>query len=157
MKVILYSRVKRYPSPLRRCSFGDTRTFPSRQLRMLMNAGLLTGCRLKYGPCCERCPVIRQHMTRHESTGTTPSLSAVRPNGPGYSLCLFYPIISHLFFPRSPRSAEVTSPRRLPRLRRPRGGRPAGGRALDWLPVTCVRMRGYDLTGCILYDRKQVS
>lgn len=27
-------------------------------------------------------------MTRHESTGTAPSLPAVRPNGPGYSLSL---------------------------------------------------------------------
>lgn len=36
------------------------------------------------------CPVIRQHMTCHESTGMAPSLSAALPNGLSHGFVSFF-------------------------------------------------------------------
>lgn len=125
------------------------------------------------------CPVIRQHMTCHESTGTAPSPSAALPNGLSHGFVSFFVFscpslfsfflnvsLSSFLFSRRPRCSEVTSPQPGLQQRNPEKtaewpangtGGGAGGETPDLFALTCFRMRAYDLRGCILYDRMQVS
>lgn len=72
-----------------------------------------------------------------------------------------------LFFPLSlPLITCPLAAQRMSRLvlalhnepqKRRQGGRHKQGHMLHLFPVTSIRMRAYDLTGCINYDRIQVS